>query len=105
MSVPSAIIRKVGLRLLPLLALLYVVAYVDRSNVGFAKLTLQAELGLSATAFTLGQVFFFVAYAIFEVPSNLALHRFGAHRWIARIMATWGLVTVATALVGNTWQF
>ncbi|WP_242582310.1 MFS transporter [Amycolatopsis sp. 195334CR] len=98
-------IRKITLRLLPLLAVLYVIAYIDRSNVGFAKLTLQAELGLSATVFTLGQVFFFVAYALLEVPSNLALHRFGAHRWIARIMLTWGLVTLATALVTETWQF
>lgn len=100
-----ATIRKITLRLLPLLALLYVIAYIDRSNVGFAKLTLQEELGLSATVFTAGQVFFFVAYALLEVPSNLALHRFGAHRWIARIMVTWGLVTVATALVETTWQF
>ncbi|WP_199429385.1 MFS transporter [Qaidamihabitans albus] len=98
-------VRKVAWRLLPLLALLYVIAYVDRSNVGFAKLTLQAELGLSATVFTLGQVCFFVAYALLEVPSNLALHRFGAHRWIARIMLTWGIVTIATMLVSETWQF
>ncbi|NKQ55937.1 MFS transporter [Amycolatopsis sp. K13G38] len=97
--------RKVTLRLLPLLGLLYVIAYIDRSNVGFAKLTLQSELGLSATVYTLGQVFFFAAYAILEVPSNLALHRFGAHRWIARIMLTWGIVTIATALVSTTWQF
>ncbi|MBB5908425.1 MFS transporter [Actinoalloteichus hymeniacidonis] len=104
-SASAATLRKISLRLLPLLGLLYVIAYIDRSNVGFAKLTLQAELGLSATVFTLGQVFFFVAYALFEVPSNLALHRYGAHRWIARIMFTWGLVTVATALVDQTWQF
>jgi len=102
---PAALIRKIGWRLLPLLGVLYVIAYIDRSNVGFAKLTLQAELGLSATAFTLGQVFFFLAYALFEVPSNLALHRFGAHRWIARIMLTWGLITMATALCSTTWQF
>ncbi|EHK89083.1 major facilitator transporter [Saccharomonospora azurea SZMC 14600] len=98
-------IRAITLRLLPFLAVLYVIAYIDRSNVGFAKLTLQEELGLSATVFTLGQVFFFVAYAVLEVPSNLALHRFGAHRWIARIMVTWGIVTIATALVTETWQF
>ncbi|OXM61049.1 MULTISPECIES: MFS transporter [Amycolatopsis] len=98
-------LRKITLRLLPFLGLLYVIAYIDRSNVGFAKLTLQSELGLSATVYTLGQVFFFVAYALLEVPSNLALHRYGANRWIARIMLTWGLVTVATALVTTTWQF
>ncbi|MCP2166438.1 MFS transporter [Goodfellowiella coeruleoviolacea] len=104
-SLGGGVLRKLTWRLLPLLGLLYVIAYVDRSNVGFAKLTLQDELGLSATAFTLGQVFFFVAYALLEVPSNLALHRVGAHRWIARIMLTWGLVTIATMLVSNTWQF
>ena len=101
----QAVIRKLTWRLLPFLGLLYVIAYIDRSNVGFAKLELQAELGLSATAFTLGQVFFFTAYALFEVPSNLLLHRVGAHRWIARILLTWGLVTMASALVTTTWQF
>lgn len=101
----QAVIRTLTWRLLPFLGLLYVIAYIDRSNVGFAKLELQAELGLSATAFTLGQVFFFTAYALLEVPSNLLLHRVGAHRWLARILLTWGLVTMASALVQNTWQF
>ncbi|MFH8294124.1 MFS transporter [Streptomyces sp. NPDC018059] len=100
-----AALRRTAWRLLPFLGLLYVIAYIDRSNVGFAKLELQAELGVSATAFTLGQVFFFTAYALFEVPSNLMLHRAGAHRWIARILFTWGLVTVATMLAHTTWQF
>lgn len=100
-----ATIRKIVWRLVPFLGLLYVIAYIDRSNIGFAKLTLQDELGLSATAFTLGQVFFFLAYALLEVPSNLALHRFGAHWWIARIMLTWGIITVATAMVSAPWQF
>ncbi|MEU1662372.1 MFS transporter [Streptomyces sparsogenes] len=99
------VLGKAAWRLLPFLCLLYVIAYIDRSNVGFAKLELQAELGVNATAFTLGQVFFFTAYAIFEVPSNLMLHRTGAHRWIARILLTWGLVTVATTLAHTTWQF
>lgn len=92
-------------RLMPFLVLLYLVAYVDRSNVGFAKLTLQDELGLSSAAFTLGQVAFFVAYAVFEVPGNLFLERYGARRWFTRIMITWGLVTALTALVTTDWQF
>lgn len=92
-------------RIMPFLILIYLVAYVDRSNVGFAKLTLQAELGLSNAAFTLGQVAFFVAYAIFEVPSNILLERYGARKWFARIMLTWGAVTVLTALVTSPWQF
>ncbi|MFI8998656.1 MFS transporter [Streptomyces sp. NPDC053542] len=97
--------KAVTWRLMPFLVLLYLVAYVDRSNVGFAKLTLQHELGLSNAAFTLGQVAFFVAYAVFEIPSNIYLERFGARRWFTRIMLSWGLVTVLTAAVGTTWQF
>lgn len=104
-SMESTVVRTVTLRLMPLLVLLYLVAYVDRSNVGFAKLTLQDELGLSNAAFTLGQVAFFVAYALFEVPSNVFLERVGARRWFTRIMVTWGLVTVLTALVQSGWQF
>ncbi|MEU5641206.1 MFS transporter [Streptomyces milbemycinicus] len=101
----AKVMKTVTWRLMPFLVLLYLVAYVDRSNVGFAKLTLQDELGLSSAAFTLGQVAFFVAYAIFEVPSNILLERFGARRWFTRIMVSWGLVTVLTALVSTAWQF
>ncbi|WP_240654032.1 MFS transporter [Streptomyces sp. AcE210] len=97
--------KAVTWRLMPFLVLLYLVAYIDRSNVGFAKLTLQDQLGLSNAAFTFGQVAFFIAYAIFEVPSNVYLDRFGARRWFTRIMLSWGVVTVLTALVGNDWQF
>jgi len=99
------VLRTVTLRLVPYLVLLYVIAYIDRSNVGFAKLTLQKELNLSAAVFTAGQMFFFIAYALFEVPSNLFLDRFGARRWFARIMITWGVVTVLTMFVASTWQF
>ncbi|RFC70082.1 MFS transporter [Streptomyces sp. AcE210] len=101
----STVMKAVTWRLMPFLVLLYLVAYIDRSNVGFAKLTLQDQLGLSNAAFTFGQVAFFIAYAIFEVPSNVYLDRFGARRWFTRIMLSWGVVTVLTALVGNDWQF
>ena len=97
--------KAVTWRLMPFLVLLYLVAYIDRSNVGFAKLTLQDQLGISNAAFTFGQVAFFVAYAIFEVPSNIYLDRFGARRWFTRIMLSWGVVTVLTALVTTDWQF
>ncbi|MGW6357376.1 MFS transporter [Streptomyces sp. NPDC055092] len=97
--------KAVTRRLMPFLVLLYLVAYIDRSNVGFAKLTLQDQLGLSNAAFTFGQVAFFIAYAIFEVPSNIYLDRFGARRWFTRIMLSWGVVTVLTALVTTDWQF
>ncbi|MFE7245311.1 MFS transporter [Streptomyces sp. NPDC057580] len=92
-------------RLLPFLALLYLVAYIDRSNVGFAKLTLQSDLGLSETAFFMGSGMFFIAYAIFEVPSNLLLERVGARRWFARIMISWGIITVLTVFVHSETSF
>ncbi|MFF3494827.1 MFS transporter [Streptomyces sp. NPDC002795] len=101
----TKVMKAVTWRLMPFLVLLYLVAYIDRSNVGFAKLTLQHELGLSNAAFTLGQVAFFVAYAIFEIPSNILLERYGARRWFTRIMISWGLVTALTALVSTSWQF
>ncbi|WP_425838714.1 MFS transporter [Streptomyces fractus] len=104
-DVAHSSLRKISWRLLPLLCGLYVIAFLDRQNISFAALTMQSEFRMSATAFTLGQVVFFVAYALLEVPSNLALHRFGARRWIARIMFSWGAVTMLTALVDSRWQF
>src|SRR5690606_39763483 len=92
-------VRRVALRLLPFLGLLYFVNYLDRTNIGFAKLTMSDDLGLTQTAFGLASGIFFVGYLLLEVPSNLALHRFGARRWIARIMITWGIVAGAMAFV------
>lgn len=86
-------------RLIPFLFLLYVVAYLDRINVGFAALQMNRALGLSATAYGLGAGIFFISYVAFEVPSNLILARIGARIWIARIMITWGLVSAATMFV------
>ncbi len=95
--------RKVTGRLVPFLILCYFVAYLDRVNVGFAGLTMRTDLGLSATAYGFASGIFFLAYFVFEVPSNLLLHRFGASKWIARIMFTWGLVSGANAfVVGET---
>ena len=87
--------RAVRRRLLPFLFLLYDVAYLDRVNVGFAALHMNRDLGLTPAAFGFGAGVFFVGYALFEVPSNLLLVRMGARRWIARILLTWGLVSVA----------
>ena len=97
--------RKIMQRFLPVLFLGFVVSYIDRVNIGFAALTMNNDLGLSATAFGLGAGVFFLTYFLFEVPSNLALQRFGARRWIARIMFTWGLVSGATAFVWNEYSF
>ena len=92
---------RVTRRLLPFLGACYLVAYLDRVNVGFAKLSMATDLGLSDTAYGFGAGVFFVGYFLFEVPSNLALHRVGARIWIARIMATWGVVSGAMAFTGS----
>jgi MFS family permease len=95
-------VRRAGRRLVPLLILLYFVNYLDRVNIGFAGPNgMNAELGLSATLFGFAAGVFFVGYLLLEVPSNLALHRFGARRWIARIMVTWGVVATAMAFTPN----
>src|SRR5437660_9011652 len=89
-DIESATMNKVSWRLVPFLMLCYFIAYLDRVNVGFAGAPMRADLNLSATAFGGAAGIFFIAYFFFEVPSNLALHAFGARRWIARIMFTWG---------------
>jgi MFS transporter, ACS family, tartrate transporter len=98
-SLEDRVVGKVTRRLVPFLVTCYFVAYLDRVNVGFAALTMNADLHLSASAFGFGAGIFFVAYFFLEVPSNLLLERVGARRWIARIMFTWGLVSGATAFV------
>ncbi len=98
-------IGKVSARFLPLLIVCYFVAYLDRVNVSFAALTMRADLGLSATAYGLGAGIFFLAYFLFEIPSNLLLVRYGARRWIARIMFSWGLLSGAMAFIGGTTGF
>ncbi|GLW98294.1 MFS transporter [Microtetraspora sp. NBRC 16547] len=90
------LIRRLSWRIVPLIFILYIIAYVDRSAVSFAALTMNADLGLSASAYGLGASMFFISYLLFEVPSNLLLVKFGPRKWIARILVTWGIVTVAT---------
>src|SRR5215471_18965508 len=99
------VMRKVLWRILPVLFVSFIASILDRVNVGVAALTMNNDLGLSATAFGLGAELFYVTYVLFEVPSNLALERFGARLWIARIMVTWGLVSGATALVWDEYSF
>jgi ACS family tartrate transporter-like MFS transporter len=96
--------RKVRRHLLPLLFLLYVVAYLDRINVGFAALNMNRELGLTSEQYGFLSGIFFCGYFLFEIPSNLILHRAGARRWFARILVTWGLVAVLTGFVQNAAQ-
>lgn len=91
--------RKLMLRIIPFVMLLYFVSFLDRVNVGFAALTMNKAIGLSPTAFGLGGGLFFIGYFLFEVPSNLILHKVGARRWIARVMVSWGIVSLASAFV------
>lgn len=98
-DIETRTIAKVTARLLPFLIVCYFIAYLDRVNVGFAALTMNKDLGLSQTAFGFGAGIFFFAYFLFEVPSNLALDKFGARKWIARIMITWGLLSGLMAAI------
>src|ERR1700709_2296258 len=98
-NIEQRVIGKVMRRLIPFLILCYFVAYLDRVNVGFAKLHMNQALGFSEAAFGLGAGLFFIAYFLFEVPSNLFLERGGARVWIARIMISWGIVSAAFAFI------
>lgn len=111
-SVPVALpeierqtMRAVGWRIVPFLVVCYFIAYVDRVNAGFAALTMNKDLGLSQAMFGIGGGLFFVAYVLCEVPSNIAMEKFGARVWIARIMITWGIVGVAMAFVVGPYSF
>ncbi len=96
---------RVDRRLIPFLFLCYILAYLDRVNVGFAKLQMLKDLSLSDAAFATGAGIFFIGYFFFEVPSNILLKRFGARTWIARIMISWGVISSAMVLVRNEWTF
>ena len=98
-------IEKAARRLLLFLVLCYMIAFLDRVNVGFAALAMNEDLGFSPSVFGAGAGIFFIGYILFEVPSNLALQRFGARIWIARIMITWGLFSAAMALVSGPTSF
>src|ERR1700709_2241763 len=93
--------RKIAARLIPVLLMLYVIAYLDRVNVTFAQDKLESDLGFSGAVYGFGAGIFFIGYFFLEVPSNLALHRFGARKWMARIMITWG-GTSALPVFGNS---
>jgi ACS family tartrate transporter-like MFS transporter len=99
------VIRRVTRRLVAFAFVCYVVAYVDRVNIGFAAAALQRDLGLSDSQYGLGAGLFFLGYCVFEIPSNLLLERVGARRWIARIMIGWGLISMATMFISNAGTF
>ncbi|MCJ2052976.1 MFS transporter [Methylobacterium sp. J-070] len=104
-EIERATLRKVTWRILPFLMFAYFVAFVDRVNAGFAALQMNHDIGLSAAQFGLGGGLFYVSYVLCEVPSNIAMERFGARIWIARIMITWGLVSAAMAFVVGPYSF
>jgi len=101
----TSVYRKVAWRLVPFLGICYLAAYLDRVNVGFAKLQMLGDLAFSNTVYGLGAGIFFLGYVIFEVPSNILLHKIGAKVWIARIMISWGLIGAAMAFVTTPTQF
>ncbi|MGV7208237.1 MFS transporter [Oxalobacteraceae bacterium A2-2] len=100
-----ALYARVSRRLMPFLFLCFVAAYLDRANVGFAKLQMQADLGFSDTVYGMGAGIFFIGYFLFEVPSNLLMLRAGARRWIARIMISWGLISAALMATRDATSF
>ncbi|AZH77143.1 MULTISPECIES: MFS transporter [Microbacterium] len=104
-QVGASAMKKAIWRLGPFLGLLYLVAYIDRNNAGFAKLEMTAALQITEAAFGFAAGIFFIGYLLFEVPSNLLLERFGARKWIARIMISWGIVAALTAFVQDATQF
>jgi D-galactonate transporter len=101
----KATYRKVTLRLIPFLIFCFIIAYVDRINVGFAKLGMQKDLGMSDAVYGIGAGIFFIGYFFFEVPSNIALQRFGARKWIAPIMIIWGFISSCTMFTRNATSF
>ncbi len=101
----APIVRRITRRLIPVLLLMYILAFLDRSNLGFAKAAYQADTGLSDAAYALGAGIFFLGYAALEVPSNILMRKLGARIWLARIMVTWGIVSALMMFAQNEWSF
>jgi MFS transporter, ACS family, tartrate transporter len=104
-SLEQRCVGRVFRRIVPFLSVLYVVNFLDRTNVGFAALTMNTDIGISPSVYTIGAGIFFFGYFIFEIPSNILLHRFGPRMWIARIMVSWGLIACAMGFLQNSVHF
>ena len=100
-EISSLILRK----LMPLLIIAYIMAFLDRTNIGMAKERLEIDLGISATAYGVGAGLFFLTYALSEIPSNLIMHKVGARFWITRIMVSWGIISACMMFVQGEWSF
>jgi MFS family permease len=103
-SLKAAVVSKFAWRLFPLLFFLYVVAYVDRINIGFAALQIRSQLHLSDASYGFAAGVFFAGYVLFQLPSNIALYRIGARRWIAALMITWGVISFCMIFVRAPWH-
>src|SRR5712691_3183402 len=103
-TIEARTIRKVRIRILPFILILYIVSFLDRINIGFAALTMNAELGITSQQFGFLVGVFFISYSLLEIPSNLILHKVGARIWIARILIVWGLVAALSGLVHTVHQ-
>src|SRR4051812_19641110 len=101
----AAVVRKLTWRLIPFLFLCYILAYIDRVNVGFAKLQMQQDLGMTDAVYGAGAGIFFIGYFFFEVPCNIALQKIGAKYWLGPIMIVWGVVSGCTMLVKTPFEF
>ena len=97
--------RRIAWRLLPFVFLIYVINYIDRVNVSFANLRMSADLGFSDRVYGLGVAIFYVSYVLFEIPGAIIVERWSARKWIARIMISWGMITILTAFVHTAGQF
>ena len=104
MSIEARTNRKLKVRILPFVWLLYIVAFLDRINIGFAALTMNKELAITSQQFGFVAGIFFVSYSICEIPSNLLLHKIGARIWLARILLTWGILATLTGFVHSVHQ-
>jgi ACS family tartrate transporter-like MFS transporter len=100
----KALVRKITWKIIPFVFILYIISYLDRANIGYAALQMNKELALSSEAFGFISGIFFIGYFLFEVPSNVALNRYGARRWIARILLTCGIISVACGFVQSATQ-
>lgn len=105
MALEKRTVRRITWRIVPFVMLLYFIAYIDRVNIGFAALTMKEDLGFTASILGFGAGIFFWGYFLFEVPSNVILHKVGARIWIARVMVTWGIISAAMAFVEGTTSF
>ena len=105
MDIEKRTLRKITWRIVPFIMILYLIAYIDRVNIGFAAITMKEDLGFTASILGFGAGIFFLGYFLFEVPSNIILHKVGARIWIARVMVTWGIIAGGMAFVESSTSF